>query len=51
MDVNRCCRVSRFRSVPSEAVTIDGETRSYAGRFFCRRCGSSVFARSVGETD
>ena len=29
---------------PQDAVTIDGETRNYAGRFFCPRCGSSVFA-------
>ena len=28
---------------PQEAVTIDGETRDYAGRYFCPRCGSSVF--------
>lgn len=30
---------------PQDAVTIHGETRDYAGRFFCPRCGSSVFAR------
>ncbi len=29
---------------PQNAVTIDGETRDYAGRFFCPRCGSSIFA-------
>ena len=28
---------------PQDAVTVDGETRDYAGRFFCPRCGSSVF--------
>ena len=28
---------------PEDAVTIDGETGEYAGRFFCPRCGSSVF--------
>ena len=27
---------------PEDAVTVDGETRDYAGRFFCPRCGSSV---------
>ena len=32
---------------PEDAVTIEGETRDYAGRFFCPRCGSSVFARSA----
>ena len=32
-----------------EAVTVSGETRDYAGRFFCPRCGLSVFARSDDE--
>ena len=36
---------------PREAVTIDGETRDYEGRFFCPRCGSSVFARSDDEIE
>lgn len=36
---------------PEEAVTISGETADYAGRFFCPRCGSSVFARSADEID
>jgi hypothetical protein len=34
---------------PAEAVTIDGETREYAGRSFCPRCGSPVFGRSADE--
>lgn len=34
-----------------DAVTVDGETRDYAGRFFCPRCGSSVFARSEDEIE
>ncbi|MCQ4240254.1 GFA family protein [Stutzerimonas stutzeri] len=34
-----------------EAVTIEGETRDYAGRHFCPRCGSSVFARTVDEIE
>ena len=34
-----------------DAVTIEGETRDYAGRFFCPRCGSSVFARSADEIE
>ena len=34
---------------PQDAVTIDGETRDYAGRFFCPRCGSSIFGRSADE--
>lgn len=34
-----------------EAVSIAGETRSYAGRHFCPRCGSSVFARSGAEIE
>jgi hypothetical protein len=35
----------------SEAVSITGETRSYAGRHFCPRCGSSVFGRSGDEVE
>jgi hypothetical protein len=30
---------------PQDAVTIEGETREYARRFFCPRCGSPVFGR------
>jgi hypothetical protein len=30
---------------PQDAVTIEGETREYEGRFFCPRCGSPVFGR------
>jgi len=33
------------------AVTINGETHSYAGRHFCPRCGASVFARSGDEIE
>ena len=36
---------------PRDAVTIEGETRDYAGRFFCPRCGSSLFARSGDEIE
>lgn len=36
---------------PQDAVTIEGETRDYAGRFFCPRCGSSLFARSGDEIE
>lgn len=36
---------------PQEAVTVTGETRDYAGRCFCPRCGSSVFARSADEIE
>jgi hypothetical protein len=34
---------------PEGAVTIEGETRDYAGRHFCPRCGSPVFSRSGDE--
>ena len=34
-----------------DAVTIMGEPQSYAGRHFCARCGSSVFARSGDEVE
>lgn len=36
---------------PEEAVAIEGEPRDYEGRFFCPRCGSSVFARSTDEIE
>lgn len=34
-----------------DAVTIEGETREWAGRHFCPRCGSSLFARSGDEIE
>jgi len=34
-----------------EAVSLEGETREYAGRHFCPRCGSSVFSRSGDEIE
>jgi len=36
---------------PESAVTVQGETRAYAGRHFCPDCGSSVFARSGDEIE
>ncbi|KRD39388.1 aldehyde-activating protein [Lysobacter sp. Root916] len=36
---------------PEDAVTVAGETRDYAGRHFCPRCGSSVFARMGDEIE
>lgn len=36
---------------PQHAVTISGETSSYEGRFFCPRCGSSVFGRTGDEIE
>ncbi len=36
---------------PREAVAVSGETRAYAGRHFCPRCGSSVYARSGDEIE
>ncbi len=30
---------------PADAVALEGETRSHAGRFFCPSCGSPVFSR------
>ena len=36
---------------PENAVVIEGEARDYAGRFFCPRCGSPVFARSGDEIE
>ncbi len=36
---------------PAEAVTVEGETGDFAGRHFCPRCGSSVFARTGDEIE
>lgn len=36
---------------PEGAVTIEGETADYNGRYFCPRCGSSVFGRSGDEIE
>lgn len=36
---------------PFEAVNISGETRAYAGRYFCPRCGSPVFARTGNDIE
>ena len=36
---------------PAEAVTIEGETRDYDGRYFCPRCGSPLFGRSGDEIE
>jgi len=36
---------------PQDAVTIEGETGDYKGRFFCPACGSSVFSRTGDEIE
>jgi hypothetical protein len=36
---------------PQEAVAVEGQTRDYAGRHFCPRCGSSVFGRTGDEIE
>src|SRR5690606_10088509 len=36
---------------PRDAVVVEGEVRDYSGRFFCPRCGSSVFGRSDDEIE
>ncbi|MFJ4196780.1 GFA family protein [Pseudomonas sp. NPDC089534] len=36
---------------PEDAVTVTGRPGSYGGRFFCSRCGSSVFSRSGDEIE
>ena len=37
--------------ITPDAYGHHGETRDYAGRFFCPRCGSSVFARTADEIE
>jgi hypothetical protein len=36
---------------PEDAVAVSGETREFAGRHFCPRCGSSVFSVSGDEVE
>ena len=36
---------------PEGSVQIEGETGNFGGRFFCPRCGSSVFSRSGDEVE
>ena len=36
---------------PEDSVTIEGDPSEYEGRFFCPRCGSSVFARTEDEIE
>ncbi len=36
---------------PDAAVAITGDVRGYQGRYFCPRCGSSVFSRSGDEVE
>ena len=36
---------------PQGAVSVEGTTNDYQGRFFCPRCGSSVFSRTGDEIE
>lgn len=36
---------------PEFSVTVEGETRGYAGRFFCPTCGSPVFGQTGDEIE
>ena len=36
---------------PEDAVTVTGQTREYQERYFCPRCGSSVFSRTADEIE
>ncbi|KQV34339.1 MULTISPECIES: GFA family protein [unclassified Rhizobium] len=36
---------------PEASVTVEGETRGYAGRFFCPTCGSPVFGQTGDEIE
>jgi len=42
---------SAFAVFPLDAVTIDGDVRDYARRFFCASCGSSIFSRTGDELE
>ena len=36
---------------PEDAVTVEGDPHDYEGRYFCPRCGGSVFARTGDEIE
>jgi hypothetical protein len=36
---------------PQNAVAVEGEVRGYAGRYFCPRCGSSLFSQTADEIE
>lgn len=36
---------------PEEKVSVEGEVNAYQGRFFCPKCGSSVYSTSEGEVE
>ncbi|WP_109314894.1 GFA family protein [Pseudovibrio ascidiaceicola] len=36
---------------PEEKVSVKGEVNAYQGRFFCPKCGSSVYSTSEGEVE
>lgn len=36
---------------PQDAVTIEGDVNNFGSRYFCPRCGSSVFSRSEDEIE
>lgn len=36
---------------PADAAAVEGETRAFAGRAFCPRCGSAVFSCSGDEIE
>ncbi|KZK84717.1 Glutathione-dependent formaldehyde-activating enzyme [Pseudovibrio sp. Ad13] len=36
---------------PEEKVSIEGKVNAYQGRFFCPKCGSSVYSTSEGEVE
>jgi hypothetical protein len=35
----------------ADAVSVEGETREFKGRYFCPRCGSSLFGRYGDEIE
>ena len=38
-----------FAIFPENTVKVEGQTQAYAGRHFCLRCGSSLFAHDGGD--
>ncbi|GHB44577.1 hypothetical protein GCM10007094_37390 [Pseudovibrio japonicus] len=36
---------------PEDAVAVAGQLNDYQGRYFCPKCGSSVFSTSEGEVE
>ena len=51
MTFNKALDAGLITVSAADAVVVSGETRAFAGRHFCPRCGSSVFSVSGDEVE